>query len=253
MRPILLGTPRRVIGYSVKIKVKKDGSGVDKANVAMAMNPFCEIAAEEAIRFKEAGHVDEVVAVTMGPEKASETLRTALAMGADRGVHVVTDADLEPLAVAKMLAKVVEQEAGDIVFVGKQAIDDDCNHTGQMVAGMLGWSQGTFASEIKLSDCKSKIEVIREVDDGLQTINLTMPTVISADLRLNEPRYPKLPNIIKAKKKPVTKMTPEELGVDVSPRLTIINVAEPSVRQAGITVDSVGELVEKLKNDAQVL
>lgn len=242
---------KRVVDANVKVRVKSDGSGVDLANVKMSMNPFDEIAVEEAIRIKERGEASEVVAVTIGNAKAQDTLRTALAMGADRAILIKTDAAVEPLAVAKLLKAVVETEKPDIVIMGKQAIDDDCNQTGQMLAGLLGVPQGTFASKIELSG--GKVKVTREVDGGLETIEMSKPAVITTDLRLNEPRYASLPNIMKAKKKPIDETTPETLGVDIAPRQTVISVAEPKTREAGIKVDDVAELVDKLKNEAGVL
>ncbi|HEV7372260.1 electron transfer flavoprotein subunit beta/FixA family protein [Arenibaculum sp.] len=242
---------KRVVDYNVKIRVKADGTGVETANVKMSMNPFDEIAVEEAVRLKEAGTATEVVAVSLGAQACQETLRTALAMGADRAIHVLTDAELQPLAVAKALKAIVGKEEPQLVIMGKQAIDDDCNQTGQMLAALLGWPQGTFAS--KVSPGSGTVSVTREVDGGLETIELKLPAVITTDLRLNEPRYASLPNIMKAKKKPVDQTTPEELGVDVSPRLTTVKVAEPSKRQAGVKVQSVAELVEKLKNEARVI
>ena len=242
---------KRVVDTYVKIRVKSDGSGVDLANVKMSMNPFDEIAVEEAIRIKERGEASEVVAVTIGNAKAQDTLRTALAMGADRAILVKTDAAVEPLAVAKLLKAVVETEKPDIVIMGKQAIDDDCNQTGQMLAGLLGVPQGTFASKIDLSG--DKVKVTREVDGGLETIELSKPAVITTDLRLNEPRYASLPNIMKAKKKPIDETAPETLGVDIASRQTVISVTEPKTREAGIKVDDVAQLVDKLKNEAGVL
>ncbi len=242
---------KRVVDFNVKIRVKSDGSGVDLANVKMSMNPFDEIAVEEAVRIKERGEASEVVAVSIGPVKAQDTLRTALAMGADRAILVKTDAAVEPLGVAKLLKRVVENEGADLVIMGKQAIDDDCNQSGQMLAGLLGWPQGTFASKIELAD--GKVRVVREVDGGLETLLLSRPAVITTDLRLNEPRYASLPNIMKAKKKPIDETTPEALGVDIAPRLKVIEVAEPKVREAGIKVDSVAVLIDKLKNEAGVL
>jgi electron transfer flavoprotein beta subunit len=242
---------KRVVDTYVKIRVKSDGSGVDLANVKMSMNPFDEIAVEEAIRIKERGEASEVVAVTIGNAKAQDTLRTALAMGADRAILVKTDAGVEPLAVAKLLKAVVETEKPDIVIMGKQAIDDDCNQTGQMLAGLLGVPQGTFASKIDLSG--DKVKVTREVDGGLETIELSKPAVITTDLRLNEPRYASLPNIMKAKKKPIDETAPETLGVDIASRQTVISVTEPKTREAGIKVDDVAQLVDKLKNEAGVL
>ncbi len=240
---------KRVIDYNVKVRVKGDGSGVDLANVKMSMNPFDEIAVEEAIRMREAGKVEEVVAVSIGVKQAQETLRTALAMGADRAILIVAaddvHTDIEPLAVAKLLKGVVEAEAPDMVLCGKQAIDNDMNATGQMLAALLGWSQATFASEIALGD--GSADVTREVDGGLQTIRVKLPAIVSVDLRLNEPRYASLPNIMKAKKKPMEEKTPEDYGVDVAPRLSVVKTGEPPQRQAGIKVGSVDELVEKLK------
>ena len=242
---------KRVVDANVKVRVKSDGSGVDLANVKMSMNPFDEIADEEAIRIKERGEASEVVAVTIGTAKAQDTLRTALAMGADRAILIKTDAAVEPLAVAKLLKAVVETEKPDIVIMGKQAIDDDCNQTGQMLAGLLGVPQGTFASKIELSG--DKVKVTREVDGGLETIEMSKPAVITTDLRLNEPRYASLPNIMKAKKKPIDETAPETLGVDIAPRQTVISVVEPNTREAGIKVDDVAQLVDKLKNEAGVL
>ncbi|MCF6234177.1 MAG: electron transfer flavoprotein subunit beta/FixA family protein [Rhodobacteraceae bacterium] len=240
---------KRVIDYNVKVRVKADGSGVDLANVKMSMNPFDEIAVEEAIRLREAGKVDEIIAVSIGVKQAQETLRTALAMGADRAILVVaTDdvhTDIEPLAVAKILKAIVDEEAPGIVLCGKQAIDNDMNATGQMLSALLGWSQGTFASELTIDG--DHAVVTREVDGGLQTIKVTMPTIITVDLRLNEPRYASLPNIMKAKRKQMDEKTPEDYGVDISPRLEITGTAEPDTRAAGIIVGSVDELVEKLK------
>ncbi|BBF94778.1 electron transfer flavoprotein subunit beta/FixA family protein [Blastochloris tepida] len=242
---------KRVVDYNVKIRVKADGSGVDLANVKMSMNPFDEIAVEEAIRLKEKGTATEIVAVSVGPAQASETLRTALAMGADRGILVKTDAVVEPLAVAKILAKLVEAEAPGLVIMGKQAIDDDCNQTGQMLAALLGWPQGTFASKVVAAD--GSLDVTREVDGGLATVRLKLPAVVTTDLRLNEPRYASLPNIMKAKKKPIDEKTPDALGIDVSPRLKVLKTAEPPARKSGSKVGSVEELVAKLKNEAGVL
>ncbi|TKZ18017.1 electron transfer flavoprotein subunit beta/FixA family protein [Shimia litoralis] len=245
---------KRVIDYNVKVRVKADGSGVDLANVKMSMNPFDEIAVEQAIRLKEAGKADEVVVVSIGVKQSQETLRTALAMGADRAILVVaTDdvhTDIEPLAVAKILAKVVEEEQPGLVLAGKQAIDNDMNATGQMLSALLGWSQGTFASELDIDG--DKAVVTREVDGGLQTINVTMPSIITVDLRLNEPRYASLPNIMKAKKKPLDEKSADDYGVDVSPRLEVVGTAEPEARAAGIIVGSVDELVEKLKEAGAV-
>ncbi len=242
---------KRVVDYNVKIRVKADGSGVELTNVKMSMNPFDEISVEEAIRLKEAGKAEEIVAVSIGPEKAQETIRTALAMGADRGILIRTDELVEPLAVAKLLKAVVEEEKPGLVIVGKQAIDDDCNQTGQMLAAMLGWPQGTFASNINLGD--GKASVTREVDGGLQTVELNMPMVVTTDLRLNEPRYASLPNIMKAKKKPIDMKEPSELGVDCTLRLKVIDTVEPPAREAGVRVASVAELVAKLKDEAGII
>ena len=242
---------KRVIDYNVKVRVKADNSGVELANVKMAMNPFDEIAVEQALRLKESGGADEVVVVSVGPSQNQETIRTGLAMGADRGIHIEASHDIEPLAVSKLLKEVVARENPGLVFVGKQAIDDDCNQTGQMLAALLGWAQGTFVSGIEISD--DKATVIREVDGGLEHLEISMPAVVTVDLRLNEPRYASLPNIMKAKKKPLDSLTVEELGVDVSPRLTVVKVEEPEARSAGIKVADVSELVNKLKNEAKVI
>lgn len=242
---------KRVVDYNVKIRVKADKTGVDLANVKMSMNPFDEIAVEEAVRLKEAGTAGDVVAVSIGPAQAQETLRTALAMGADRGILVKTDAEVQPLAVAKLLAKIVEAEQPQLVIVGKQAIDDDSNQTGQMLSALLGWSQGTFANKVSFAD--GKATVVREVDGGLETVEIKLPAVVTTDLRLNEPRYASLPNIMKAKKKPIDEKTPEELGVDIAPRLKTLSVDEPPKRSAGIKVPDVATLVEKLKTEAGVI
>jgi electron transfer flavoprotein beta subunit len=242
---------KRVIDYNVKVRVKADNSGVELANVKMAMNPFDEIAVEQALRLKEAGGADEVVAVSIGPAQNQETIRTALAMGADRGIHIEASHDIEPLAVAKLLKAVVERENPGLVLVGKQAIDDDCNQTGQMLAALLGWAQGTFVSALEVTGDKAK--VVREVDGGLEHLEISMPAIVSVDLRLNEPRYASLPNIMKAKKKPLDSLTIDDLGVDITPRLTIVKVEEPAAREAGIKVADVKELVEKLKNEAKVI
>jgi electron transfer flavoprotein beta subunit len=236
---------KRVVDYNVKIRVKSDQTGVDLANVKMSMNPFDEIAVEEAVRLKEAGKAAEVVAVSIGQAQATETIRTALAMGADRGILVKTDETVEPLNVAKILKSVVEAEKPDLVILGKQAIDDDCNQTGQMLAALLGWPQGTFASKLEFEG--GKLLLTREIDGGLQTLKLNMPAVVTTDLRLNEPRYASLPNIMKAKKKPIDEKTPADFGVDVKARLQVLKVTEPPVRQAGIKVESVEQLVSKLK------
>ena len=244
---------KRVVDYNVKIRVKADGSGIELANVKMSMNPFDEIAVEEAVRIKEKGGAEEVVAVSIGAAKAQDTLRTAMAIGADRAIHVTVgdDVRVEPLAVAKLLKALVDEEKPDLVILGKQAIDDDSNQTGQMLAALLGWPQGTFASKVELSD--GQVAVTREVDGGLETIGLKLPAVITTDLRLNEPRYPTLPNIMKAKKKPLDTKKPDELGVDITPRLEVLNTAEPAKREAGVRVESVSELVDKLKSEAGVL
>jgi electron transfer flavoprotein beta subunit len=241
---------KRVIDYNVKVRVKPDQSGVDLANVKMSMNPFDEIAIEEAVRMKEAGKAEEIVAVSIGPKQATETLRTALAMGADRGILVQTDATVEPLAVAKILKAIVEAESPQLVVLGKQAIDDDSNQTGQMLAALLGWPQGTFASKVDLDG--GKVSVTREVDGGLQTVALDMPAIVTTDLRLNEPRYASLPNIMKAKKKPIDEKTPEDFGVDITPRLSVVKVTEPPVREAGEKVGDVATLVSKLKEKGAV-
>jgi electron transfer flavoprotein beta subunit len=242
---------KRVVDYNVKVRVKPDQTGVDLANVKMSMNPFCEIAVEEAIRLKEKGVASEIIVVSVGPTQAQETIRTALAMGADRGILVQTDAMVEPLAVAKLLKAIVEAEAPEIVLLGKQAIDDDSNQTGQMLAALLDWPQGTFASAVEFGD--GKVNVTREVDGGLQTVALQLPAVITTDLRLNEPRYASLPNIMKAKRKPIDVKSPDDYGVDIAARLEILKVAEPAKRTAGVKVESVAELVDKLKNEAGVL
>ena len=242
---------KRVIDYNVKVRVKADNSGVELANVKMAMNPFDEIAVEQALRLKEAGGADEVVGVSIGPAQNQETIRTALAMGADRGIHIEASHDIEPLAVAKLLKAVVERENPGLVLVGKQAIDDDCNQTGQMLAALLGWAQGTFVSALEVTGDRAK--VVREVDGGLEHLEISMPAIVSVDLRLNEPRYASLPNIMKAKKKPLDSLTVDDLGVDITPRLTIVKVEEPAAREAGIKVADVRELVEKLKNEAKVI
>jgi electron transfer flavoprotein beta subunit len=242
---------KRVIDANVKVRVKADGSGVETANVKMAMNPFCEIGVEEAIRLKEAGKATEIVAVSCGAQACQETIRTALAMGADRGIHVQTDVELQPLAVAKLLKAVVDKEQPGLVILGKQAIDDDCNQTGQMLAGLLGWPQATFASKLEVED--GGFTVTREVDAGLEVVKLKAPALITTDLRLNEPRYASLPNIMKAKKKPIEALTPEALGVEVAPRIKTLKVVEPPKRKAGVKVASVAELVDKLRNEAKVI
>ncbi len=249
----LLVPVKRVVDFNVKIRVKADGSGIELTNVKMSMNPFDEIAVEEAVRAKEQGIASEVVAVSVGPAKAQETIRTALAIGADRGLLIETPegAPIEPLAVAKLLKSVVESEKIDLVILGKQAIDDDCNQTGQMLAALLGWPQGTFAS--KLTFEKGSILVTREVDGGLETLRLRLPAVVTTDLRLNEPRYPSLPNIMKAKKKPLDVKQPADFGVDITPRLKVLKTAEPAARRAGVKVESVADLVQRLKVEAGVL
>ncbi len=242
---------KRVIDYNVNIRVKTDGSGVETANVKMSMNPFDEIAVEQAIRLKEAGQADDIIAVSIGVAKCQETLRTALAMGADRAILVQTETPTEPLAVAKLLKALVAQEQPQLVMLGKQAIDDDCNQTGQMLAALLGWAQGTFISALNLEG--ETLDITREIDGGLERRRLPLPAVLTVDLRLNDPRYASLPNIMKAKRKPLTTLTPDDLGVDISPRLTTLKVAEPPQRQAGIKVSSVAELVDKLRNEAKVI
>ncbi|WP_428407573.1 electron transfer flavoprotein subunit beta/FixA family protein [Hyphococcus sp.] len=238
---------KRVIDYNVKVRVKSDQSGVDLANVKMSMNPFDEIAVEEAVRLKEAGAAEEIVAISIGPEKAQDQLRQALAMGADRAILIKTDETVEPLGVAKLLKKVVEEESPQLVILGKQAIDDDSNQTGQMLAALLGWAQGTFASEVKIED--GKANVTREIDGGLQTIKINLPAVVTTDLRLNEPRYASLPNIMKAKKKPLDVKEVGDYGVDIAPRLQTVKVTEPPKREAGVKVADVAELVSKLKEE----
>ncbi|HEY4042294.1 MAG TPA: electron transfer flavoprotein subunit beta/FixA family protein [Rhodopila sp.] len=242
---------KRVVDYNVKVRVKSDGSGIETSGVKMSMNPFDEIAVEEAVRLKEKGVATEIVAVSMGVPQCAETIRTALAMGADRGILVETDADLQPLAVAKLLKAIVDQENPQIVILGKQAIDDDMSATGQMLAALLGWSQGTFASKVAVEG--DTATVTREVDGGLETVALTLPAIVTTDLRLNEPRYASLPNIMKARKKPIANMKPADLGVDVTPRLTVIKVTEPPKRKAGQKVASVAELVNKLRTEAKVI
>jgi len=247
----ILVAVKRVIDYNVQIRVKEDGSGVHTDNVKMSTNPPDDNAIEEAVKLKESGKVKEVVAITIGEEKAQETVRKALAVGADRGIHVKADSYIEPLGIAKILKKVVEKEKPDMVFVGKQAIDDDCNQTGQMLAAMLNWSQGTFASKINLKD--KAIEMVREIDEGLETLELNLPTVVTCDLRLNEPRFASLPNIMKAKKKPIEQMVAKDLGIDLTNRIEQLKVEEPPKRKGGIKVSNVAELVNKLKNEAKVI
>jgi electron transfer flavoprotein beta subunit len=242
---------KRVVDYNVKIRIKADGSGVELANVKMSMNPFDEIAVEEALRQKEAGKASEVIVVSIGPAQAAETLRTALAMGADRGILIKTDGPVEPLAVAKLLKGVVGAEQPGLVIMGKQAIDDDCNQSGQMLAALTGWAQGTFASKVVIGE--GAVAVTREVDGGMQTVELKLPAIVTTDLRLNEPRYASLPNIMKAKKKPIDEKTPADFGVDVTPRLKVLKTAEPSGRKAGVKVKTVAELVAKLHDEAGVI
>ncbi len=242
---------KRVIDANIKVRVKADRSGVELNNVKMAMNPFCEIAVEESIRMKESGAAEELVVVAAGPQQSQETIRTALAMGADRGILIQTDVPLEPLAVSKLLKSVIEREEPGLVMMGKQAVDNDNNQTGQMLSAMLNWSLGTFVSTIEIKD--DSFEVVREVDGGLETVSLSKPSVITVDLRLNEPRYASLPNIMKARRKPIETLTPDELGVDVTPRVEVVEVNEPPNRQAGIKVSSAVELIEKLRDEAKVL
>ena len=247
----ILVAVKRVIDYNVQIRVKEDGSGVVTDNVKMSTNPPDDNAVEEAVKIKESGKATEVIAITIGEEKAQETVRKALAVGADRGIHVKADGILEPLAVSKILQKVVEKEKPDLVFMGKQAIDDDCNQTGQMLAALLNWPQATFASKIEVKD--KSLDVTREVDEGLETISVNVPAIVTCDLRLNEPRYASLPNIMKAKKKPLEQLSATDLGIDTKPRIEQIKVEEPPKRKAGIKVGSVAELVQKLKNEAKVI
>ena len=247
----ILVAVKRVIDYNVQIRVKEDGSGVVTDNVKMSTNPPDDNAVEEAVKIKEAGKATEIVAITVGEEKAQETVRKALAVGADRGIHVKVDGIIEPLAVSKILKIIVEKEKPDLVFMGKQAIDDDCNQTGQMLSALLNWPQATFASKIEVKD--NKLEVTREIDEGLETIEINTPAIVTCDLRLNEPRYASLPNIMKAKKKPIEELMASDLGVDVSPRLEQLKVEEPPKRKAGIKVANVAELVQKLKNEAKVI
>jgi len=247
----ILVAVKRVIDYNVQIRVKSDGSGVETENVKMSMNPPDENAVEEALRVKESGKASEVIIVSIGEEKSKETIRTALAMGADRGIFVKSLSNIEPISVAKAIKKVVENEKPDIVFMGKQAIDDDCNQTGQMLAALLGWSQGTFISKIDIED--NKVSITREIDEGLEMLKLNLPSVITCDLRLNEPRYASLPNIMKAKKKPIQELNIEDLGVDTTPRINLIKVEEPPKREKGIMVKSVDELINKLKNEAKII
>jgi len=247
----ILVAVKRVVDYNVKVRPKSDGTGVDIANAKMSINPFCEIAVEEAVRLKEKGVATEIVVVSMGAKQSQEQIRTAMALGADRGILVETDAELQPLAIAKCLTAIVEKESPDIIIIGKQSIDGDNNQTGQMLGALTGLAQGTFASEVDVAD--GKVKVIREVDGGLQTVELNLPAIVTTDLRLNEPRYASLPNIMKAKKKPLDITTPEELGVDAAPRVQTLKVEPPAERKAGIKVADVAELVDKLKNEAKVL
>jgi electron transfer flavoprotein beta subunit len=247
----ILVAVKRVIDYNVQIRVKEDGTGIVTDNIKMSTNPPDDNAIEEAVKIKEAGKATEVIAVTVGEEKSQETIRKALAVGVDRGIHVKADGIVEPIAVAKILQKIVDKEKPDLVFMGKQAIDDDCNQTGQMLSALLNWPQATFASKIEIKD--KKLEVVREVDEGLETIEINVPAIVTCDLRLNEPRYASLPNIMKAKKKPIEQISASDLGVDTTPRVQQIKVEEPPKRKAGIKVASVAELVQKLKNEAKVI
>ena len=242
---------KRVVDYNVKIRVKSDNTGIETANIKMSMNPFDEIAVEEGVRLRERGVAEELVAVSVGPKQSQETIRTALAMGADRGIHIQTDEEIEPLSIAKLLKEIAEKEKPDLFILGKQAIDDDSNQTGQMLAALLGWSQGTFASELSLDT--SNANVVREIDGGLETVKLKLPAIITTDLRLNTPRYASLPNIMKAKKKIIDELTPSDLNVDISPRIDTLKVVEPSSREAGVIVEDVVELIDKLKNEAKVI
>ena len=247
----ILVAVKRVIDYNVQIRVKEDGSGVVTDNVKMSTNPPDDNAIEEAVKIRESGKATEIIAVTVGEEKAQETVRKALAVGADRGVHVKTEGTLEPLAVSKIIQKIVEKENPDLIFMGKQAIDDDCNQTGQMLSALLNWPQATFASKIEVKD--KSLEVTREIDEGLETIEINIPAIVTCDLRLNEPRYASLPNIMKAKKKPIEEINVSDLGIDITPRVELLKVEEPPKRKAGIKVANVAELVQKLKNEAKVL
>ena len=247
----ILVAVKRVIDYNVQIRVKEDGSGVHTDNVKMSTNPPDDNAVEESVKLKESGKVKEIIAISIGEDKAQETIRKALAVGADKGIHVKTDGYIEPLGIAKILKKIVEKEKPDMVFLGKQAIDDDCNQTGQMLAAMLNWPQATFTSKVNLKD--KSIEIVREIDEGLETIEVNLPAVVSCDLRLNEPRFASLPNIMKAKKKPIDIKSAEELGVDIKPRIENIKISEPPTRQKGVMVADVAELVQKLKYEAKVI
>lgn len=252
----ILVTVKRVVDYNVKVRVKDDNTGVETANVKMSMNPFCEIAVEEAVRLKEKGVATEIVVVSIGPKQAQETLRTALALGADKAILINTDDEVQPLAVAKLLKEVVAKESPELVIMGKQSIDGDNNQSGQMLAAMLDWPQGTFASEVNVADATGEnrtVLVTREIDGGLETVALNLPAIVTTDLRLNEPRFASLPNIMKAKRKPLEEMTPADLGVEITPRTTTLKVEAPAKREAGIIVESVAELVDKLKNEAKVI
>jgi electron transfer flavoprotein beta subunit len=247
----ILVAVKRVIDYNVKIRVRPDQTGVETANVKMSMNPFDEIAVEEGVRLRENGGAEELIAISVGPKQAQETIRTALAMGADRGIHVATDEEIEPLAIAKILKAIAVKENPDLIILGKQAIDDDCNQTGQMLAALLDWPQGTFASEMTIDD--GMVRIIREIDGGLETLKLKIPAIITTDLRLNTPRYASLPNIMKAKKKTIDEISPVDLQVDISARLTTLKVEEPSSREAGVIVEDVAQLVDKLRNEAKII
>ena len=247
----ILVAVKRVIDYNVQVRVKEDGTGIVTENIKMSTNPPDDNAIEEAVKIKESGKASEVIAVTVGEEKAQETVRKALAVGADRGIHIKVNGIVEPLTVAKILKKIVEKEQPQLVFMGKQAIDDDCNQTGQMLAALLNWSQATFASKVEIKD--KKLEVIREVDEGLETLEVNIPSIVTCDLRLNEPRYASLPNIMKAKKKPIEQINVDDLGIDIKPRINQIKIEEPPKRKSGIKVASVAELVQKLKNEAKVI
>ena len=242
---------KRVVDYNVKIRVKSDNTGIETANIKMSMNPFDEIAVEEGVRLRASGMAEELAVVSIGPKQSQETIRTALAMGADRGIHIQTDEEIEPLSVAKLLKEIAEREKPDLFILGKQAIDDDCNQTGQMLAALLGWSQGTFASKLTLD--ANNANVIREIDGGLETVKLNLPAIITTDLRLNTPRYASLPNIMKAKKKIIEELVPSDLNIDISHRINTLKVVEPSSREAGVIVKDIVELVDKLKNEAKVI
>ena len=247
----IIAAVKRVVDYNVKIRVKSDNTGIETANIKMSMNPFDEIAVEEGVRLRESGMAEELVVVSIGPKQSQETIRTALAMGADRGIHIQTDEEIEPLSVAKLLKEIAEREKPDLFILGKQAIDDDSNQTGQMLAALLGWSQGTFASKLTLD--ANNANVIREIDGGLETVKLNLPAIITTDLRLNTPRYASLPNIMKAKKKIIEELVPSDLNIDISHRINTLKVVEPSSREAGVIVKDIVELVDKLKNEAKVI